>query len=83
MEGQIRLDRKMLILGAVMSVGVRRDRKRRRSKAGLGLSGDTVWEHWERGRAQSLFVPRIRILHHAFPGVYPTSATGETDGPGG
>lgn len=65
MEGQIRLDRKMLILG--VGLGVARGRNHRRRTAGLGLSGDTVWEHWERGRAQSLFVPRIRILHHAFP----------------
>lgn len=43
MEGQIRLDRKMLILG--VGLGVARGRNHRRRTAGLGLSGDTVWEH--------------------------------------
>lgn len=83
MEGQIWLDRKMLILGAVMCVGVRGGRKYR-SVAGHGLSGDTgVGALVKRlGKSSSqMRIQDVSIHISVHPGAYPTLPR-ETGSPG-
>lgn len=79
MEGQIGLERKMLILGAVMCVGAGRGRQCR-SVAGRGLSGDTAVGALVQKLGKSLSQLRIQAasLHTSIhPGTCPAAATGD------